>query len=112
MKDKDKIIDETIDELLENFNWEKVHQTMKILDWKWVSSKTESGVPSIGELFTKSRKMLYDVVSLADQKKEDCLIATGGFIAYAFYDNSTKQIYHLKLAFEVTSWNIDIDNKL
>jgi hypothetical protein len=100
---------DAVNEIISNFNWDRVHRTMELLNWTWVYSQTESGVPSIGELFIQARKMLYDVISLAEREKNDCVISTGGFMALAHYDANYKQICNLQLIFNLTSWDVDLN---
>ena len=62
-----------IDDIMRNFNFEKVHKVMEILDWKWVMTKY--GVPTIEELRGEARRLLVEAANGETQ------VATGGFRA-------------------------------
>jgi len=97
-----------IDEIIENFNWRKVHKTMEALDWTWATS--EGKVPTTGALFNCAIKLLHDAYDGAERFKADYKVGTGGFYARATVDEKTKEIYELRLTFEVASWEYDEPN--
>ena len=45
-----------IDDILDNFDFEKVHETMSLLGWCW--NREEYGVPSIIALRKEARKLM------------------------------------------------------
>ena len=49
-----------IENIIENFNWEKVHNTMLALDWKWATYNSGTEVPSIGALVVTAQNLLHD----------------------------------------------------
>lgn len=98
MIDKQK----AIDDIVENFNWEKVHKTMEALEWTWHDSEGET--PSVGALFNLAVRLLHDAYDGAEREKVNYTHATGGFYARAFVDDETKEIFELRLSFEVCSW--------
>jgi len=83
-----------IDEILDEFDFEKVHKVMTALDWEWYST---DGVPSIAELRREARRLLKDLVNGRHQS-----ISTGGFTAY-MHDGL------LGLRFEVSSHEIEVE---
>ena len=87
-----------IDEILDQFDFEKVKEVMDALDWKWGMGKwgtgTEALVPDIPELRKQSREMLWDLVHSKNR-----MIKTGGLVVEK-HDDGT-----LELRFEVTAWN-------
>ena len=91
-----------IDNIIENFNWEKVHKTMVALDWKWWDNENAS--PSTGALFRCAVDLLHYVYDEAIENRCDYSVRTGGFRAQAIVDDETKEIIELRLAFEVCSW--------
>lgn len=91
-----------IDNIIENFNWEKVHNAMYALGWTWHDSEGET--PTTGMLFRCGVDLLHDVYDRAEQQKENCSTSTGGFRATALVDDETKEVIELRLAFEVCSW--------
>jgi len=90
---------EAINDIIENFQWEKVHKAMEALNWTWHDS--EGKTPSIGALFRCATKLLHDAYDGAEKEKEDYMAATGGFYARALVDDETKEVTELRLSFEV-----------
>lgn len=68
-----------IEDILDEFNFEKVHKAMEALDWTWY----DSGVPRIAELRKTARRLLRDVAEVDG----DITMGTGGFQAQKRYDN-------------------------
>ena len=99
--------EQLIDEIVENFNWDKVYRTMDALGWTWVDSEGET--PSIGRLITTATRLLRDAYDGAVKEQETYLSGTGGFEAVCFVDGEDG-IYRLELRFVVTSWDVDIEN--
>jgi hypothetical protein len=62
-----------IQDILEDFNFQKVHDVMEQLDWKW--AMTKYGVPTLDELKSEAKRLLIDACI------EHTCIATGGFRA-------------------------------
>ena len=62
-----------IQDILEDFNFQKVHDVMKQLDWKW--AMTKYGVPTLDELKSEAKRLLIDACV------EHTCVATGGFRA-------------------------------
>jgi len=83
-----------IDEILDEFDFEKVHKVMVALGWEWYDT---DGVPSIAELRKKARHLLKELVNSKHQS-----IGTGGFTAY-MHDGL------LGLRFEVSSHEIEVE---
>ena len=98
--------EQLIDEIVENFNWDKVYKTMNVLGWIWVHSEGET--PSTGRLITTATRLLRDAYDGAVKEQETYLAGTGGFEAVCHVDEDG--IYRLELRFVVTSWDVDIEN--
>jgi hypothetical protein len=86
---------ELVDEITDEFQFEKVHQTMKALDWKWSGV---DGVPSIGDLRRMARELLQELL----RNDRYHLTGTGGLFAYRIADT-------VGLRFEVTSYEVEKD---
>ena len=91
-----------IDNIIDNFNWEKVHNAMSALGWTWHDSEGET--PTTGMLFRCGVDLLHDVYDRAEQQKENCVTSTGGFRALAIINEDTKEVESIRLVFELTSW--------
>ena len=68
-----------VQNIMKDFNFQKVHDVMEQLDWKWAMSKY--GVPTIDELKTEAKRLLVDACI------ERTCVATGGF--RAVYENGS-----------------------
>jgi hypothetical protein len=99
-----------VDDILNEFDFEKVHDTMVALDWKWAS--THPSVPSIRDLKDTARQLLIKVYQL---RKDDynnthpevpVQVATGGFRAIALC-NEDGVVDFLKLEFTVAEWECE-----
>lgn len=62
-----------IQDIMEDFNFQKVHDVMEQLDWKWAMSKY--GVPTVEEMKAEAKRLLIDACV------ERTCVATGGFRA-------------------------------
>lgn len=90
-----------IDSILDEFNFEKVHQTMQALDWHWIGNPD---IPTIGELRREARKRLKEAIeSYKKHPEQGGRFNCGGFEATAYPDG------YLRLAFVVSEWVSPID---
>ena len=96
---------EAINDIVEHFNWDRVHKAMVALDWRWASEDVDDyGVPTLGAIFKCAIDLLHRAYDGAEIHREDYMAGTGGFRAQAYVDSDTKEIIELKLAFELCSW--------
>ena len=83
--DKEELYDKTTliemrDNILDNFDFEKVHTAMVALDWKWSSLGSDGHVPEVYELRREARKLLTDVIYKHIETGDKWVgISTGGF---------------------------------
>ena len=93
-----------INEILDQFDFEKVNEVMKSIHWGWIMPDGSYHIPSIPELRKHARNLLEESVScLIRSKESDYCIESGGFRAEADkYEDDPK--IHMKLSFVVTSW--------
>lgn len=80
---------ELIDNILDEFDFERVHKAMVALNWQWHNT---DGVPTIGDLRRTARDLLRTVV-----QDNHVMVGSGGF--YAHKENDV-----LGLRFEVASY--------
>jgi hypothetical protein len=85
-----------IDQIMDEFNFERVHSTMKHLNWGWGCPAT---VPSLTELRTYARNMLRSLL-LEGHHSTDC----GGFKA-EYFKKSKHWGEQLKLSFTLEYWS-------
>ena len=95
---------EIIDDLIENFNFEKVHTAMTHLNWGWVvpTSPHETKVPSIARLKAHARHLLYSTFDCV----EDGTVCSGGFEARYWSPSKEDPSTRFRLMFVLTQ----IDN--
>jgi hypothetical protein len=94
-----------IEDILDNFDFEKVKKVVDVLEWQWFDA--ELGIPSVPELRKCARRLLIVVgekVTKSAEISTEATIATGGFCAKAYKYDDTEKIY-FKLAFEVSTWD-------
>ena len=107
---KEKDVDDMIKDIMDEFDFDKVYETMDALDWKW-----RGETPSIEDLRETAEYLLRGAAKsrLGDFKDTHHDVAiingTGGFEAKAFCDEDKTKITGLDLAFIVTSWDSSID---
>ena len=98
-----------IDEVLKEFNYEKVHKTMQVLDWKWYHPGEDgTKVPSIDEIKYRAKTLLQEAAESAVLTKGEYVIGTGGFRAEAKYypkEGIKKSFLWVRLAFVLEDWD-------
>ena len=105
MKTREKLINE----IVENFDWEKTHNAMKLLEWRWASTDTEDGVPTIGNLMVTAINLLRDAYDGAMEENETYHAGTGGFEAVAHVDKG--ELWNLELRFVLNSWDVEVNEQ-
>lgn len=98
-----------IEDILDEFDFEKVEKTMEALNWHWFDAA--DGIPRIGELRKKARYLLTEVYqkAFASDTGVEHALGTGGFKARAVKDFLPDDGFNFKiymeLTFEVASWD-------
>ena len=81
-----------IDNIMDWFDFEKVHKTMKALRWEWVGA--EEKIPCQGEIRERARQLLTEAI------QSEMSIGTGGLrVTYIPVEG------FLKLEFVVSEWD-------
>jgi|TARA_R110000824_G_scaffold289406_1_gene478002 hypothetical protein len=97
--------DRQIKIILEEVNFEKIHQVMEFTKWTWFSTGSKQS-PTVDEIKSASIKLLEDVWE-CEEGIPIVLLGTGGLVA-------TREIYDgkrsLELRFDITSWGFDNDD--
>jgi hypothetical protein len=97
-----------VNEVLAHFDFDKVHQTMKALNWTWYGK----GIPTLQELKESAEERMYNAIDqvLSKDNKESHEVAwvstTGGFKAMAWKTKKGK-LAKVQLEFIVSEWNAD-----
>ena len=84
----------TVDDIMDCFDFEKVHRVMKFLNWKWAS--TGSQVPEVYQMKRWARDLIKSAI------KDRTSIATGGF--YVSYTEEDNGDMFIDLSFRVEHW--------
>lgn len=98
-----------IDDVMDNFDFHRVHKVMKFLNWKWAFA--EDGVPEVWELKKEARRLLSDCLyEMIKHGEDNWTIATGGFRVKAtnYKDSDVEDDdFHLglQLTFELEDWD-------
>jgi len=87
-KNKERVVSEVLD----MFNFEKVHKTMVFLDWKWKSGY----VPTVEELRKQAKILMFEIL-----ESESMILSTGGFTVVKIPVEKDKVM--LELMFNVES---------
>ena len=97
MKKQLTIRQDKIDDIMDNFDFNKVETVMKATNWTWASTH---GVPVEHELRKQARELLKSVSQhYVSQLGFRYAISTGGFKATKYYDGE------LELEFIMAKWD-------
>ena len=83
-----------INEILNNFDFKKVNQAMKLLNWKWFYKESEDKIPTITQLKKEAKNLLKQVIDCSEYS----VCSTGGFVA-------RKEFGYLLLEFVLEDWD-------
>ena len=83
--------EEKINEVLENFNFDKVQMVMDFLHWKWINNGTFA-IPSYYRMIENAKDLLY---RCKNSKDETVTISTGGFVAHKNKNEEGENLYSL-----------------
>jgi hypothetical protein len=81
-----------VDNIMDWFDFEKVHKTMKALRWEWIGA--EEKIPCQGEIRERARQLLTDAI------QSEMSIGSGGLQVTYVPDEG-----FIKLEFVVSEWD-------
>ena len=89
-----------IDDIMDNFDFDRVHDTMEMLGWGWVDRDTgDYAIPEIIELRKRARSLMKEAMNSSQSSYG---ISTGGFqVDKKTIEGKT----YLSLSFVLTSWD-------
>lgn len=76
---KEELIEQMVTEVMENFDFFKVHKVMTRLDWHWVTTYGETAVPSLFRLMNVAENLLRETADHYGDK--EFYASTGGLMA-------------------------------
>jgi hypothetical protein len=89
-----------INEIMNEFDFDKVHKCMVGMGWTWFSAKGIDGIPSVSEIKLTAHRLLSDLATEYLRNGKTGYIGTGGLqVAYIHKDD------FIELKFVVTEWN-------
>jgi len=103
-------VNQMIDDIMDNFEFDKVQTAMEALDWQWAGK----GIPSIDELketavyLLKSAAELRLDAYLNSHWEQGIISSTGGFQATAYCDENKTEIVRLDLRFILEEWDSEV----
>lgn len=101
MAKKKEIIDNMVNEVMEGFDFERVHKVMVALDWKWSIGDGEYTVPSVYRIMREADRLLRKVASECFNDTNLHYCGCGGLCAY--YDaNEDERCLELKFEAETS----------
>ena len=92
-------------DIINNFDFQKVHDVMKHLNWTWYPK----GIPTVDNIIFGAREKIESVIKvclLEAKPDEEYFVSSGGLKATAI-KNKYGQITFLQLEFVLTSWEIN-----
>jgi hypothetical protein len=104
-------VNKMIDDIIENFDFDKVQSVMDHLNWRWVGEYV-----TVDMLIKEARRLLRGAAEsrLGRYKNEHWEVpiihGTGGFQASAFCDEDKTKIVALDLKFVLTEWDTEIED--
>lgn len=97
--------EELIENILENFDFEKVKKVMDFLGWTYYDSEE---TPSTYRLIKSAKRLLEDTYERALNNKTLYSTSCGGFKVMAHYCEEKEEIFSLSLEFILESWHKNI----
>lgn len=96
--DEDK---DAIQEIMDWFNFHRVHETVCALNWTWAGT----GIPSPAKMRQEARRLLEEVAhTLNETTYKEYEISTGGFTAYGRISDDQPTKKYFRLVFQVEQW--------
>lgn len=89
-------INSAVNEVMDLFDYERVHKVMEFLDWKWAGKD----IPEIYDLRFESRRLLEEAANKVIEGEEYYFVATGGFKAEAWKNDEGKLELRLNFTLE------------
>lgn len=77
---KEELIEQMVTDVMEDFDFDRVHKVMENLDWRWTIENDERTVPSTYRLMKKAEHLLRETAAYYGDK-EFHAIGTGGLMA-------------------------------
>jgi hypothetical protein len=87
--------EQMIADVMDDFDFDKVHDVMKALGWEWIARTGDGEVPGVWSIAKRAKKLL-DEVMVYYGDKEHHAISTGGFTAMLEEDGTLSLLFVLE----------------
>lgn len=77
-----------INEVINSFDFEKVHNVMEFLNWRWQGAGI--GVPKVIDLKETATNLIIESINKTLETSKDYSIATGGLEASSYLDENNE----------------------
>ena len=103
-------VEQMIDEIIQNFDFERCHFVMQKLNWEWFPQ----GVPSLRRLKESAKERLKDVAKELSRKNngltsKDYYFSSSGGLKATGWKNRFGHVEALQLEFVLSEWQSDGD---
>jgi len=102
---------ELVDEVMENFDFVRCHQTMRLLDWRWAIPNNQ--VPTIERLKTSAMNRIEGAIESAKESKNknhnNYYFQYSGGLKATVWKNRYGQITNIQLEFILSDWHAGED---
>lgn len=95
---------EMIDDIMDNFDFNKVAKCMKALNWKWIA--VPEGIPEESDIRKAARKLLQGVPETF--LKDERYSGTGGLYVRSWYEST--ELVLIEMTFVVAEWRVDVND--
>ncbi len=89
-----------LNEIIDHFNFDKVHGCMSLMKWRWAFAKTESGIPSKEEIIHTAKDLITKTIVNFLRTNNSGGVGIGGFNCYYHREED-----YLELSFVVADWD-------
>ncbi len=94
---------EMIDDIMDNFDFNKVAKCMRALNWKWHDVDGSMDVPEEHHIRKSARKLMNTVKDVCHHKT--FITGTGGFYVQCWYAPDSRILEAMELSFIVAEWD-------
>lgn len=103
-------LQQLVDSVMKNFDFNKVYQVMQCLNWSWATSKGSTEVPNVYTIIKFAEGELWHIVNEYYNTKETWTTSCGGFETNICWNDDKTECY-LSLKFVVTDWSESLNIK-
>jgi hypothetical protein len=84
--------EQMIADVMDDFDFDKVHDVMKALGWEWIARTGDGEVPGVWSIAKRAKKLLDEVMEYYGDEEHHA-ISTGGFTAMLEEDGTLSLLF-------------------